>query len=87
MKDLIPVKVFCHSGYRANEYPVHFYWDNVRFEIKEIIDRWYQGDLNPDLPAANYFKVRTNDGKIYILKFEIKTDKWYLWVHGESMNL
>ena len=87
MNDLFPVKVVCHSGYKADEYPVHFYWNNTRFEIKEILDRWYQGDGNPDFPAANYFKVNAADGKIFILKNEIKSGKWFLWVHGESVNL
>ena len=87
MSDLIPVNVQCHSGYKAEEYPEYFYWDNIRFEIKDIIDRWYQGDLNPDLPPANYFKVKTNDDKIYILKHESNSGQWFLWIHGESMNL
>lgn len=87
MRDLIQIKVVCHSGYKADEYPKYFYLENMRFEIKEIMDRWYQGDSNPEIPAANYFKVLTNDRKIYILKNEIKIDKWYLWVYGESINL
>ena len=87
MNDLFPIKVVCHSGYKADEYPLHFYWNNIRFEIKEILDRWYQGDRNPDFLSTNYFKVGTADGKIFILKHEIKPDKWYLWIHGESMNL
>ena len=87
MIDLIPIKVECHSGYKTDEYPKYFYWDNLRFEIMEILDRWYQGDLNPEFPPANYFKVKTDDQKIYILKHEVQTDKWFLWIHGESMNL
>jgi hypothetical protein len=87
MSDLFPVDVECHSGYKADEYPVRFYCDNVKFEIREILDRWYQGDLNPDFPAANYFKVRAVNEKIYILKHEDVTDRWYLWIHGESISL
>ena len=87
MKDLIQIKVECHSGYKADEYPKCFYWDNIRFEIKAVLDRWYQGDRNADFPVTNYFKVCTTDEKIYILKHETKEDKWYLWIHGESMNL
>lgn len=87
MIDLIPVKVECHSGYRADEYPVNFYWDNIRFEIIEILDRWYEGGQNPEFPVANYFKVSSANERIYILKHESIADKWYLWIHGESMNL
>jgi hypothetical protein len=87
MKDLISVTVECRSGYKADEYPVRFYWDELVFEIEEIVDRWYQGDQNPEFPAANYYKVRTAGQKIYILKQETETGRWYLWLHGESMNL
>ncbi len=87
MNDSIPVKVICYSGYKADEYPKYFYWNEIRFEIMEIIDRWYQGDQNPDFPAANYYKVITNDEKTYILKHATKRDKWFLLIHGESINL
>lgn len=87
MSDLIPVFVECHAGYKAGEYPKRFYWDTIRFDVIEVLDRWYQGDLNPEFPAANYFKVRTSDEKSYILKHEGISDRWFLWIHGESMNL
>jgi hypothetical protein len=76
---LIPVKVECHSGYKADEYPVCFYLGEARFGIIEITDRWYQGDTNPEFPAADYFKVLTFDGNQHIIKHEIKPDRWYLY--------
>lgn len=87
MNDLIPVEVICHSGYKADEYPKYFYWDTIRFEIEEILDRWYQGDKSPEYPVANYFKVRDVNGKIFILKHETGPDKWFLWIKAESISL
>jgi len=87
MNDLIPIKVECHSGYKADEYPTGFYWDKVHFDIEEITDRWYQGDRNPDWPVADYFKVVTTKNQHFLLKHEVKADKWYLVVKGESLNL
>jgi len=87
MRDLIEIIVESHSGYKANEYPKRFYWDNIPFEIEEIIDRWYQRGMDPEMPDANYFKVRTTDKKIYILRHETEQDNWYLWIRGESINL
>jgi hypothetical protein len=75
---LIPVKVQCHSGYKANEYPICFYWENIKLEIKEIADRWYQTQETPDSPVADYFKVRTAGKNIYILKHELKSDQWFV---------
>jgi hypothetical protein len=87
MNDLIPVKVECHSGYKADEYPKRFWWDSVQFEITEILDRWYQGDNSPEFPAANYFKIRTTNDKTFILKQELQNGNWYLWIKGESLHL
>lgn len=75
---LIPIKVECHSGHKADEYPVCFYWGNLKFEIKEISDRWFQAKAAPDSPVADYFKVRTESKSIYIIKHELKTDQWFL---------
>lgn len=76
--NLIPIKVECHSGYKADEYPKCFYWKDEKFEIKEISDRWYQGDLNPESPVANYFKVNTIHDRQYVIKHEVESDRWYL---------
>jgi hypothetical protein len=56
---LIPIQVECHSGYKSGEYPTSFSWMNIRYEIKEIADRWYQAQQTPEGPVASYFKVRT----------------------------
>jgi len=87
MKNLFEIKVECHAGFKADEYPVRFYWDNIGFEIEEIVDRWYQGDQNTAFQAANYFKVRTIDKMNFILKHVTEQDRWFLWIHGESLNL
>jgi hypothetical protein len=75
---MIPVKVECHAGYKADEYPKCFYRNGKWYEIKEIMDRWYQGDLNPEWPVADYFKVVTVNGEQFILKHETECDAWYI---------
>lgn len=75
---LIPIKVECHSGYKADEYPISFYLENVKIEIKEISDRWYQATPTPDWPVADYFKVCTDCNTNYIIKHELKSDEWFL---------
>ena len=75
---LIPIKVESHAGYKAEEFPICFYWANTKFEIKEVADRWYQTQLTPENPVANYYKVRTTGNKEYIIKHELKNDQWLL---------
>ena len=52
----LPVIVIAYSGYRANERPLRFTLDEQAFEIASIEDH----RLEPD---AEYFKVRSTDGK------------------------
>jgi len=78
MIKLIPIEVECHSGYKADEYPKFFSRNNKRLEITEIIDRWYQGDANPEFPVTDYFKVGTANRRQFILKHDLENDCWYL---------
>ena len=75
---LVPIKVECHSGYKADEYPVCFYLEHIKYAIEEISDRWYQADPSPDLPVADYFKVCTAEEMKYIIKHELESDHWFL---------
>jgi hypothetical protein len=73
-----PIEVESYSGYKADEYPVSFYWKGKKFEIKEITDRWYQSDPTVEWLVINYFKVLTRNNLQCIIKHDIEIDKWYL---------
>lgn len=84
---IIPVKVECHSGHKADEYPTCFYLNDKRFDIRQIVDRWYQSDQHPDFPAADYFKVLTNQNQQFLLKHEWKLGRWLLIVPDEPLYI
>ena len=65
------IYVDAYSGYRANERPRQFCLDDDVFEIEAVEDRWYD-------PNAEYFKVRTTDGKTYLLRCDAETREWTL---------
>ncbi|MGM0376585.1 MAG: cytoplasmic protein [Bacteroidota bacterium] len=87
MSQTIPVRVECYAGHQADEQPVRFSLFDMNFEVREVIDRWYQADTRPEFPPARYFKVQTHDGKHFMLKHVIDEDRWYLWVKGEAVHL
>jgi hypothetical protein len=75
----LPIHVRAYSGYRANERPISFSLDiaigengvtNVH-DIDAVEDRWYD-------PNAEYFKVRTVEGKRYILRYDGRDGQWTL---------
>ena len=87
MNQLFPIKVECYAGYKAGETPLNFTLNSMKFEIVEISDRWYQGETSPDFPPANYFKVKSRDGKNFLINHQLNSDEWFLLVKGESIHL
>ena len=53
----LQIYVDAYSGYKANERPIRFNWQE---------------------PNAEYFKVRTVDGKLYLLRYDEHADEWTL---------
>jgi hypothetical protein len=65
------VRVQCYSGTKANERPVRFELNGHEYMVEEIIDQWYG-------PEDTFFKLRTGDNNIYILRYSPGPDLWSL---------
>ena len=50
---------------------MHFTFRGRKLLVEEIIDRWY--GKNDD-----YFKIRANDHKTYLIKYDRDEDLWTL---------
>jgi hypothetical protein len=65
------MQVQCYAGAKADERPVRFQLDDQAYFVKEVLDQWYG-------PEDTYFKVRADDGNIYVLRHYSTTDAWSL---------
>jgi len=68
------IKVECYAGYKADERPLRFTLQAPgahTFEVKEVLDQWYD-------PQFQCFKVRADDGNLYILRHNARDDVWTL---------
>ena len=65
------LKVNCYSGYKADERPLSFEMNEKKYEVIEILDQWYGKD-------QTYFRIRADDGNLYILRHELEDDIWDL---------
>lgn len=74
------VRVECHAGYRAEESPRHFYLGTRAIEVTEILDRWLD-------PEYRYFKLRGDDGGIYILRHDQTTDRWEMTLFDSGTRM
>lgn len=55
------VRVECYAGSKAEERPVRFNLEEHDYFVEEVLDQWYG-------PDDSYFKVRADDGNLYILR-------------------
>ena len=55
------LEVECYSGWKGDERPVRFRLDGHEYLVEELLDQWYG-------PSDSYFKVRADDGNLYILR-------------------
>jgi hypothetical protein len=71
------LEVESYSGRKADERPVRFRLGGHEHLVEEVLDQWYG-------PSDNYFKVRADDGNLYVLRRETSTSDG-LW-HLESFR-
>ena len=65
------VRVECYAGHRGEETPRALIIGDRRVEVIEVLDRW----LAPD---HRYFKVKGDDGDVYIVRQEATSGAWEL---------
>jgi len=74
------IEVISYEGYKANESPRSFVWADRSFSITKIVDRWYESSLDERSEVMDYFKVQTNDGGTYIIRYSRLFDRWAVLV-------
>jgi len=62
----IKLEVECYSGRKAEEKPVRFRLDEHEYLVEELLDQRYG-------PEDIFYKVRADDGNLYILKHQTST--------------
>ena len=72
--NLFTIRVDCYEGYRSEESPRRFYLNERQVEVVEILDRW----LAPDY---RYFKVKGDDGAVYIIRHDVIRSQWELTLY------
>jgi hypothetical protein len=67
----LEIFVDAYSGFRANERPRYFHVDEDFYEIASVEEQWRS-------PEGLFFRVRSTEGKRYLLRYEEQTDRWTL---------
>lgn len=67
----LQIDVSCYAGYRGDETPKWLMLGDRRVAVSEVIDRWLD-------PRHRYFKLRGDDGGIYLVRYDVAEDIWEL---------
>jgi hypothetical protein len=65
------LQVQCSSGNKAAARPIRFQIEARGFLVEEILDHWRGED-------DAFYKVRADDGNLYILRHKPPEDEWSL---------
>ncbi len=65
------LEVEIEAGGRGIEIPRRVYLDGRKIEVVENVDQWHGRDYR-------YFKIRCDDGNLYILRFDEACSEWEL---------
>jgi hypothetical protein len=72
------VDVDCYAGYKGEEAPRAFSHSGKRYEIREILDRWYEEGPAAPSTRYEYFKVKSREGEIFLLRYVPSEMSWWL---------
>jgi hypothetical protein len=67
----VKLRVECYSGSKADERPLWFHLVEQLRIVEEMLDQWYG-------PNDKFFKVRADDGNLYILRRSSSMAEWNL---------
>jgi len=67
----VKVEVESYSGFKADERPLRFRLGERWLAVEEVVDQWHS-------PDATWFRVRAEDGSMYILRHTGGMDLWTL---------
>ena len=69
--ELLAVRVECYAGARGEETPRCLYLGPRRIRVEAVLDQWLA-------PEHRYFRLRGEDGGVYVVRYDIAADRWEL---------
>jgi hypothetical protein len=70
-KGMSEITVETYSGFKADQRPVRFVLGQRTYRVLNVEDQWYS-------PSAIHFRVRADDGNVYVLCHHEADKYWTL---------
>ena len=71
------IRVECRAGDRGEEAPARFFLGERAVAVQSVLDRWLDSE-------HQHFKVRGDDGGIYILRHDGSTSVWEMILYDSG---
>lgn len=71
------LRVECYAGQHDVDEPRCFYLEERKISVATLLDRWLAQEYH-------YFKVRGDDGGIYILRHTLGDDWWEMMLYDSG---
>ena len=71
------IEVTAYAGQRSGESPRSFVLEGKEIVVAEIVSRWVEESAE-DRRQRRFFRVKGDDGFIYLLSYIEQTGEWYL---------
>jgi hypothetical protein len=71
------IRVECYAGSRGDETPRAVTIGARRIAVIDVLDRWIA-------PDHRYFKIKGDDGAIYIIRYSNASDSWELTMFNRA---
>lgn len=63
------IEVQSRDQYKGAQEPISFLWLGTEYRVEQILDRWYEGDVDSTRMPLLYFKVKALSGETFILRY------------------
>jgi hypothetical protein len=80
------IEVNSRDEYREAQEPRAFTWRGEDYEITEILDRWYEGYVDPQRMPLRYFRVEIKGGERFIIRYHELFRAWGIVLRDDMME-
>ena len=63
------IEVCTRDEYKGAQEPLSFVWRGREHPIARVVDRWYEGGVDPARIPMLYFRVETLAGEIFLIRY------------------
>lgn len=63
------IEVSTRDEYKGPQEPLSFVWRGEEHRIAQIVDRWYEGGIEPTRIPLLYFRVKTVGDEIFLIRY------------------